>query len=209
MHWQTWPALRSGRWIILDRWTYAPFLGPGSLELGSASGVWFPGNSFACYSHSARPPPWPETCVGLLGGGASHSKYPQGCLQVTTGSRCEETYHLSDAEGRKRAACERGGGEENKEKKNHFRKVKLFREKHNKLIISKHSVVLSLLTPLVTRVTWRGEEELSCWSLCIFRPVLQAQITGLFVRKNTTYDPTGFLIPLTEMMTITWNCYSL
>lgn len=29
---------------------------------------------------------------------------------MTTGSRCGETYHLSDAEGRKHAACERGGG---------------------------------------------------------------------------------------------------
>lgn len=42
------------------------------------------------------------------------------------GSHCEETYHVSDAEGRKYAACERGGGENTE---NSYHKVKLFRKK--------------------------------------------------------------------------------
>lgn len=129
MHWQTWLALHSGKWTILDRWTYVPFPGLQNLELGSASGVLFPGNSLACLSHSIHPLPLPEPCEGLLGCGASHLKSLQGCLQLTTGSHCEENYHLSDAEGRKHAACEKGGsGREGIEKKRSHSKVKLFKE---------------------------------------------------------------------------------
>lgn len=51
---------------------------------------------------------------------------------MTTGPRCEETYHLSDAEGRKHAACERGGGGIEQKKKNHITKSS-FSEKNRKV----------------------------------------------------------------------------
>lgn len=114
------------------------------MELGSALSVLFPGNSLACLSHSIHPLPLPELCEGLLGCGVSHLKSPQGSLQLTTGSHCEENYHLSDAEGRKHAACEKGGAGENKGKKI-ISKGQAFQEKQTKLIISKTYSTQSLL----------------------------------------------------------------
>lgn len=74
----------------------------------------------------------------------SHSESPQGCLQVIAGSRYEKTCHLSGAEGRKHAACERGGRRREHREEKWYQEVILFRESNSKLTISKHKVLRML-----------------------------------------------------------------
>ena len=96
---------------------------------------------------------------------------------MTPGSHCEETYRVSDAEGRKHAACEKGGTVQRKERSHH--EVKLFKRNKQKVGYFK-TYSTQFTAPFVTRShLGEGGRVVMIKSLGI----LTAQITGLFVRK--------------------------
>ena len=76
---------------------------------------------------------------------------------MATGSCCEETYHLSDVEGRKYAACERRGGGIEQKKKNHITKSS-FSEKNRKVSRQFQNTQYSVSLPSVIQ-SYLGEGE--------------------------------------------------
>lgn len=100
---------------------------------------------------------------------------------MTTGSLCEKTYHLSDAEGRKHAACEKEGREGIEKRKITLQGQTFQGKPKNKLIISKHNST-QFTVPLITQSFLEDGEKTIMKALGIWT-ALQGQITGLFVRK--------------------------